>query len=250
MESFDLSKNRPQPLLHSGNHGWQYQYWQTRIINNDEFIGVKFSYQDSGRSGFPGNISAHVYYLLNNGNSLDVIYEGSAVADTLFNPSNHAYFNLSGNSGETIEQHCLWINSKQYLKVDENKIPTGELCPVKNTPYDFTQPQLLANVLPKLTNGLDDTFVLNRRKNQAGLHLSHANSGRELTLYTDRAAIVIFSATHMNEEYLVNGQKMVSQLGLAIEPQEHPDAIHHDHFPSITLAPDTKKNLRTLYRFN
>lgn len=245
-----FQQNKHQVLLHSGSQGWQHQYWQTEIINNNEFIGVKFSYQDKGESGFVGNISAHVYYLLNNDNDLEVIYEGSAVSETVFNPTNHAYFNLSGKHDETIEQHCLWINSQHYLKVDENKVPTGEVCSVKGSPYDFTQPQLLANVLSKLANGLDDTFVLNGEKNQARLRLSHENSGRELTLYTDRAAIVIFSTTNMNESYFVNGQKMVSQLGLAIEPQEHPDAIHHAHFPSITLAPEAKRTLRTRYRFN
>lgn len=43
----------------------------------------------------------------------------------------------------------------------------------------------------------------------------------------------------MNEPYLVNGRPMRSHLGLAIEAQEVPDAIHHPGWDNIVLAPNT-----------
>jgi aldose 1-epimerase len=74
---------------------------------------------------------------------------------------------------------------------------------------------------------------------QPQLIFSDEESGRRMTLSSNRSSIVLFSTTDMNEPYLVNGRPMQSQLGLAIEAQEVPDAIHHPGWDNIVLAPNT-----------
>ena len=64
--------------------------------------------------------------------------------------------------------HCLAINASTYLPVDESLIPTGELAPVANTPFDFQEPTAIGARLHadheqlRRGGGYDHNFILNR----------------------------------------------------------------------------------------
>lgn len=76
------------------------------------------------------------------------------------------------------------------------------------------------------------------------------SSGRKLTIQTDREAVVVFSTTGMNEDYLVAGEKMSSHRGIALETQELPDAVHHRQFQSIVIHPGQTYSYQTEYHFS
>lgn len=84
--------------------------------------------------------------------------------DTLFNPTNHVYFNLSGNVEESIDQHTLWLDSESFAPLRPDSIPTGEKASVAQTPFDFQTPQKLATVFTsqfeqkQLVDGIDHPF--------------------------------------------------------------------------------------------
>lgn len=46
---------------------------------------------------------------------------------TITNPTNHAYFNLSGNGQRDILTHSLTLNTLGMLELDSDKLPTGNL---------------------------------------------------------------------------------------------------------------------------
>mgnify|MGYP002229744421 FL=1 len=58
------------------------------------------------------------------------------------NMTNHSFFNLSGE-GETALDHVLWLDAGCYTAANEALLPTGELVPVKGTPFDFTSPKAI-----------------------------------------------------------------------------------------------------------
>lgn len=55
--------------------------------------------------------------------------------------------------------------------------------------------------------------------------------------------------TGFEADFLINGQKMHSNYGLAIEPQELPDAVHFPEFGSIALYPGQEKFALPLINF-
>ena len=59
--------------------------------------------------------------------------------------TNHSYFNLSGNPCRSIVDDILYINASNYTPVDSTFMTTGEIAPVAGTPFDFTQPRLIAD---------------------------------------------------------------------------------------------------------
>lgn len=66
-------------------------------------------------------------------------YEAQSDKTTILNVTNHTYFNLSGNLKRDVLQHTLKMNSDQFLELNEQLLPTGEILDVIDTPFDFEQ---------------------------------------------------------------------------------------------------------------
>jgi len=240
-----LEKNEGQHNLHSMPHGWDKQFFTTHVLTDNV---VEFTYNDVV-SGFASNLSICVRYTLHD-YGVDVSMSVRSTEDTYVNPTSHAYFNLAGNAKEDIGLgHTLMVRSAQRVETNESLIPTGMLLDVKGTAYDLRQPRKLQHALQKI-KGLDDCFVLDKISDKKpDLVLTHKMNGRKLSIFTDCACIVLFSMTDWCLPIQINGQVMYGQMGLAIEPQEHVDIVHHPAWGSIELLKDEVKEWRTTYVF-
>lgn len=234
--------------LHSGEMGWQNRIWESSVIEKSDYIGVSYRLVDKQAVGFGSDFDARVDYLLYDEGRLEMVYYVTPSAKTIVNPTNHSYFNLSGNGIETIRTHYLTVKADKILLTDDELIPTGEVKDVKGTAFDFTHSRLLETSLEQLDTGLDTTFVLNDETDGPSLSLFHPQTGIELSIETERKALVIYSSGGMAETAMMNGYPMKEYRGLAIEPQEHPDACHHNDFPSIIAEKGQEKIYRTTYR--
>ena len=84
--------------------------------------------------------------------------------------TNHTYFNLDGseNTAEnSVYEHIITLpNSKSITENNEKSIPTGKILEVKDTPFDFSNPQKIGNVINKeseqlkIGGGFDHNFVI------------------------------------------------------------------------------------------
>lgn len=71
---------------------------------------VTFSLEDEdGYLGFPGHKKVSVTYSLDEENALRLHYHASSDKRTIFNLTNHSYFNLDGQGTGRIEDHELWL---------------------------------------------------------------------------------------------------------------------------------------------
>ena len=73
--------------------------------------------------------------------SLIIEYFAESDGTTIFNPTNHAYFNLNGECDGSILDNIMQINADRYLPTNQKLIPTGEETPVENTAFDFRLPK-------------------------------------------------------------------------------------------------------------
>ena len=76
------------------------------------------------------DVTIEVDYTLTDNNQLNIKYKATTTEDTLLNLTNHAYFNLDGISGNTLDQK-LQINAEKFLELDSENIPTGKFIPCK-----------------------------------------------------------------------------------------------------------------------
>ena len=167
-KEYNLETNNYPNHLHGGVKGFDKVVWQAREILTDSTSSLELSYlSEDGEQGYPGNLKVKVIYTLNNNDELIVEYFAETDKTTIVNLTQHSYFNLSGNFQKDILGHELVINADNFLPVDSNLIPTGEIRKVNKTPFDFRIPKKIGQDIKvknqQLKNGIgyDHCWVIN-----------------------------------------------------------------------------------------
>jgi aldose 1-epimerase len=151
--------------------------------------------------------------------------------------------------------HKLKIASDQFLELDEQLLPTGNLLDVDGTVFDFRNGRQIGDGIRSKNSqniivgqGYDHPFVLNRNSADQ-IQLWDEESGRELVVETDAAGVVLYTGNQLPDTLEIYGGKSRKYLGLCLETQGFPDAIHYSHFPSCVLNNDQMFSSVTKYRF-
>jgi len=236
-----VSANEPPHHLHGGFSGFDKRVWEAELSGNGHAVVFRRTSAD-GEEGYPGAVDAQVTYTVAD---LDFQIEYEAVADapTHVNLTQHSYFNLRGN-GDVLA-HCLAINASIYLPVDESMIPTGELAPVANSPFDFQESTAIGLRLHaeheqlKRAGGYDHTFNINREDSTLVLaaRAFDPSSGRTLEVRSTEPGLQFYSG------------QVVGHRGFCLEPQHYPDSPNRPGFPSTLLRPGERYQSRTVYTF-
>lgn len=239
-----LDENENTNNLHSGFTGMDQHIWSVETKEEvDEASLILTTIMPDGESGFPGNVKVLVVYSLNEQNEVKIAYKAETNQKTLFNPTNHVYFNLNGNMETPVYNHELQVNSDRFGVLDDENIPTGELREVEDTIFDLRKFTNVGDVLknedPQIVerNGLDHPFLLNQSVDQPAVILKEKDSGRVLTLTTDADAIVIFSHNKDFEPATAAEEVLPMHAGLTLETCLLPDAVNQEGFGSIWLEP-------------
>ena len=251
-----LAQNEAPNHLHGGVKGFDSVIWATEKVEEENAIGLKFHYcSPDGEEGYPGNLDTIVTYLLTNDNELKVTYEARTDKKTVVNLTNHSYFNLSGNIKRDCSGHVLQLDSDRFLELATDLMPTGKMLETANTPFDFTAGRKLKdgmetsypqNVL--VGKGYDHPLIFSKEGNNR-IVLSEEESGRVLEMTTDQPCVVLYTSNMLDGEFEISGVKARNYLGVCLETQGLPDAIHHPSFPSVTLNPEDVYRANTTYRF-
>jgi aldose 1-epimerase len=255
-KTYTLCKNENNNHLHGGVKGFHRVLWNAVAVEKEEEVGVQFSYTSpDGEEGYPGTVQVQVTYMLNNQNELVISYNAHSDKSTLLNLTNHTYFNLSGNIKRDILNHELKIKSDQFLELNEELIPTGVFLDVANTPFDLREGKKLKDGItanhPQIElvgQGYDHPFLLNVHHDKE-IVLQDPESGRTLTVETDEVGVVVYTGNQLQEGMDIYGVPSRKYLGICLETQGLPDAIHHPHFPSWVLQSGEKYSSVTKYRF-
>lgn len=245
-----LMPNAGENFLHGGTPGFESRLWDFQVNKENE---VTFTYlSPDGENGFPGNLLAKVMYVLDDKDTLHIKYIATTDQPTLYNPTNHIYFALSGDFSQSTDDHVLTIDADFVAEVDDEKIPTGRFLSVEKTPFDFRKGQLLSDAFSEsiwkgnTPKEFDDPFLLN---SSHSAQLFHPQSGRKISMYTTSSSVVVYTATHA-EGLSAQGKPCGECAGITLEAQELPDAIHHDDFGSIILRPEKPFSATTSYHFS
>lgn len=248
---YHMQPNEGNNNLHSGPDFFYLRLWNTVEVKEDS---ITFElYSPHGDQGFPGNATIRVTYKLDADGGLHIIYDAVSDRDTVFNLTNHSYFNLAGHEKtDAAVQQLLSIPGRFFNPDDAQNIPTGELRNVEGTPMDFRNPKVIgrdinADYEPlKLQGGYDHNWEVFCNPCAT---LSDPVSGRTMAVYTDCPGIQFYAGNFLNE----NGKAGIyygKRSGIALETQYYPDALHHPEWPQpITRAGETYHS-ETIYRFS
>ena len=254
---YTLPINNPPNTLHGGRNGWFSKVWNSEMVKGKE-AAVKFSYVSADmEEGFPGTVSASVTYTWNDKNEIVIDYAATTDKKTVINLTNHAYFNLHGGGKGFIFDHILTINASSYTPMNATKIPTGEIKPVKDTPYDFTTPHAIGYKIGEQFNGTtfqgyDDNFVLDRNQ-KVNATVYDPESGRVLEVITDQPGLQFYSgmgAMMWKKSPDGSNKPAFIRSAFALESQHFPDSPNQPGFPSTVLNPGEKFKSETIYKFS
>lgn len=218
---------------------------------------VTFSlYSPDGDQGYPGDLHIEVTYTLTNDCELHIDYSAWSDTKTPLNLTNHSYFNLAGHDSDvSIEEHLLKLRAAYYTPNDETNLPTGEIAPVKGTPFDFTSAKPIGMDINnnddqlKLCNGYDHNFCLDGEGYRPVAEMCSETSGVRMVVLTDLPGLQLYSGNGISEEIGKCWYVYKKRMGVCLETQFWPDAVNKENFPGGILKAGEKFTSRTTYKF-
>lgn len=236
-ETYTLEANEDRHHLHGGFSGFHRRCW--RVTPSPE--SLLFEYESpAGEGGYPGNVKVWVRISLDE-NALRYEFGGTSDHLTLLDMTNHAYFCLddSGN----VSDHELQIKADYFAPIDREMIPTGELKPVDQTPFDYRASKRVGAEIADddqvlLANGYDHAFLLDS-ESSSQVTLYSPRSRVEMTVQTDLPAVQLYTGNYLPNKY----------AALCLETQHLPNACNQANFKTPVCSPDNPYEAQTTFRF-
>ncbi|MGL4383140.1 MAG: aldose epimerase family protein, partial [Bacilli bacterium] len=166
-KEYNLDINNGKHHLHGGYIGISRSYFDVILLKEDQ-IKLKYHYKDLS-FGYSGNVVVEITYQIIK-NELHVIYECLSDQDTIFDLTQHTYFNLSNDHQKNnVLNHYLQINAQEFGSIDQDGMVDNELINVQDTVFDFQELKLIQAIttsndlqIINAKQGIDHPFVLNK----------------------------------------------------------------------------------------
>lgn len=245
-----LADNENGNNLHSGPDCYHMRLWRVEWQKEDS---ITFRLDSpNGDQGFPGNAVIRVTYALEYPATLRIQYDAVSDQDTVFNLTNHSYFNLAGHDKpERAMAQTLTLPARFFNPDDTQNIPTGELRSVAGTPMDFRSPKALGQDIGqdydplRLQGGYDHNFEVFCAPCAI---LADPVSGRTMAISTDCPGIQVYTGNYLNDVGK-NGVKYPPRSGVALETQFYPDSVNHPEWPQPFTRAGERYRSVTRYQF-
>lgn len=257
---YHLPINNNGNSLHGGTAGFDTKVWQASQQNDSGSVGLKLQYvSPAGEMGYPGTLTTTVTYTLNQKNELRIDYQATTDAPTVINLTNHTYFNLAGEDTLDVYDQRVTLHADNYTPTNPAQIPTGQIAPVKGTPFDFTSPTAIgAHITANdpqllLARGYDHNWIINRGNNTGLVEAARAEdprTGRTLTVSTTEPGVQFYTANFVDGSFTGTGGHAYRQgAGFTLETQHYPDSPNHSNFPTTTVNPGQTYDSTTVFAF-
>ena len=241
-----LPTNEGRHHLHGGAAGLSDLRWKCEGASDNEALFR--CERTEAEDGYPGLRRFAVRYSLR-GDRLRITLTAETDAPTAINLSNHVYWNLSGDFSHDLSDHDLWIDSNAVWYNDSEHLPV-HLAPVVGTVFDYRTEKRMADGLQscepqlRIAYGYNHCYRLKGCLEQPAARLTHRATGRQLELYTDAPAMVMYSGGYL-DMLTEEGAHARAGCALALEPQEMP--VLRGDYPAVTADQDFSRTIE--YRF-
>jgi len=257
-QTYTLATNNYPNALHGGVKGFDKVVWEPKVIMSLEGPSLQLTYvSKDGEEGYPGTLTVTALYTLTENNGLKLAFSATTDKDTVVNLTHHSYFNLAGKGD--ILGHEVMIPADRFTPVDSTLIPTGELRPVTDTPFDFRKSTTIGARINqsdeqlKFGGGYDHNWVVNKDMGQLGLmaRVYEPTSGRVMEVYSTEPGLQFYSGNFLDGTITgKRGWVYKFRNGFCMEPQHYPDSPNQPNFPSVVLKPGQIFSNVIEYRFS
>lgn len=255
--TYTLEANDPPNCLHGGANALDSRVWVGTEVESADGECVEFRITSAdGENGFPGNLTVTARFtLLADENTLRMEYRATTDAPTPVNLINHAYLNLDGEEGVTVDGQFVQVEADEYTPAGEGMTLMGTVQPVDATPADLRSPRTIGEVVPKLFNRHGDNYRL--RRTPGDRHLIPAagafspQSGITLSIATTTDCVQFFGGEYITPDPPGrSGRPYPPRAGFCLECQDYPDGANHPEISDIIATPSRPYHQRTEWRFS
>ena len=254
-KEYKIDENENHNNLHSGKNGFNSVIWEVREHTDHSITFYHYSTEEEQK--FPGNMQITVTYTITEDNTLHIVYNGKADADTIMNCTNHSYFNLNGHESGSVEGQFLQILADAYTPVaDSASIPTGAITPVEGTPMDFRTEKTIGQDINAdfeqlhFTGGYDHNYVLGRPGEKKVMANAYSReSGIAMEAATDCCGVQFYAGNFIGEQAGKDEAAYHDRSGFCLESQFYPNAVNEPDFPSPVVKAGDTYHTETTYRF-
>lgn len=248
-QTYQLEQNLLGHHLHSASIGYSETVFELSELTEDS---ITFYHEKAdGKGNYPGKLQTYITYSLSETGALTIAYRLTTDKTTIVNPTNHSYFNLTGDFSKTILNHQLTGAVTALAEVDQTGLPTGELTTTSDALELFRQGAKISEIFQKepfkTAGGIDHPFTLATEQREKVI-LTEEITGRTLSVETTAPSMVMYTSNGYDDTTFLNGEKPIPYVGIALETQILPDAIHHEGFGDIILPAGETFTQTTVYQ--
>lgn len=249
---YQLQLNDRDGFIHGGSDN----YGKKLFAGSIDGESVLFRLYDSDTVGFGCDVEVQVRYSFDDLGRLNIDYEMTAESDTVLNPTNHAYFDLS-LTGD-IRDHELWLVADERVTFEAGtKCPDGGVRTVHGTPADFTTARTVRAAMDsddgtyfeKGVPFFDEFYILPKNISGAVAELYAPNTGRGMRVYTDMPSLVVYTDPGKTIESGKFGRKLASFCGICLETGFAPNAVNCPQYKSPVFSQGASLKSTTVYEF-
>ena len=251
---YPLDANEAPNQLHGGSGGFVTRQWEVTGQGAD-WVELTLLSAD-GDQGFPGELTVRTCYQLIPGGA-QVSYHAITTAATVVNLTTHPYFNLNGEGSGATDRHRLVVHASRYTPTSKDGIPTGEIRDVTGSALDFRSGPLVGQARDAAVaqgiarkGGFDHNLVVDGQGLREHCRLT-GEDGLTLVMQSDQPALQLYGGSHFDGSQIgTSGQPYPPDAGVALEPQNYPDAPNHPNVPSSVLRPGQEYTTTTRWRIS
>ena len=252
--------------LHGGPEGFDARTWKMREFQAPDGPALELTLlSPDGDQGFPGNLAVRVVYTLTDTNVWRIEYWALTDKPTPVSLTNHAYFNLTGDSTRPVTGHQAQFFASFFNQTDRFQVANGKLRAVAGTPFDFLKPRAIGEQIDakdpdiRIGKGYDHNYMVDRKKAKPGelvrcARVVEPDSGRAMECWTTLPGFQFYSGNGLGDEetpfLYKGGVAPTPRTGFCLETQYAPNAVNLPDFESGLLRPGELWHHITEYRFS
>lgn len=248
-KTFKLDKNSEGlHCLHSGSLALSYKFFDYEISDFSDYTEVAFLYEEKDVIDYLVKVFYRIYK-----NRIEIIFEVDCEEDFVFNLTNHAYFNLSGNLKRNIRNHQVYLASNLRHELSDELVATGNVIAEKGI-YDFSKEKEVEIAVKELENtpkgGVDDIYYFpnnDLRKIQASVY--DPISRRLMKVKSSYDNMVFYTHNNINDLQVEHLPKHQKHYALCFECQKSPYGFESKEASNPLLKKGRLYQEKMIYEF-
>lgn len=249
--TYQLEQNLGEDFCHGASGNYARKLFEGSCVGEDQVV---FTLRDTGEGGFGNCMDVVVRFTFGDDHCLKLSMDMTAEETTVVSPTNHVYFNLSGEDARDL---ALRVTAAHCTGKSPVGAADGTIQAVAGTPADFLEARTLRSAMEsdpgyftQQPAGYDTYYIFENSGMELKAELSCAENGRRLQVWSDAPGMVLYTPVGRAPEPGKDGKCYGSgYTGVCLQPGNIPNAANCPAYASPVCEKGSTYQLNISYAF-